>query len=444
MSILQKAGSYLARTLRRSSPDRVPRVHPDSFRQLREAEVQPEWGWTLNSLQAAIQALSLGDMWQGQRLQIAMLRDTVIAHAVETRAESLTQVNFCWQKPEQCPQAYFDLWVENSPEILSASDHIAHGETRILLGVSPANVTWGPDPSGRIWIPRCHLREPGNLTWRSDPEQRRYYFTSIGPEGYIPVDNDGERWVLFQRAGRRPHLAAAALSLAIPWFFKAEALRGWPTHNRSHVKPERVLKVPAGQREGKDVQLLISQVQNLVAGSALILPQYGKDEPSFDYALVEAKADSFRTFAELIRLCDAYMTTLLLGASENTGGSSASNAKAQVHDRVALRKVKSDAKSSAEALTILSRCAARMNSLEPRHAPIPIFEADPPEDQDSLAERQQRRADALQKLGGFMTSLDQHNAVQGAKQVDYEVDYLAEQLGTQLTRAQDGQQSRPQ
>lgn len=177
-------------------------------------------------------------------------------------------------------------------------------------------------------------------------------------------------------------------------------MRGGPQHNRSHVKPERVLKVPACQREGKDVQLLVGQVQSLVAGSTLILPQYGKDEPSFNYALVEEKADSFRTFAELIRLCDDYMTTLILGASENTQGSSASNAKAKVHDKVTLRKVKSDAKSSAEALTILSRCAARMNQIEPRHAPVPIFDADPPEDQDSLAERQQRRADALQKLGG--------------------------------------------
>lgn len=442
MGILQSAGNYLARTFRRS-PARVPRVHPDSVRQLRESEIIPEWGWTLASLQGAIQQLSLGEMEAGQRLQIAMMRDPTIAHGVETRAESLTQVNFCWQKPEACPQWYFDAWVENSPEILSASDHIAHGETRILLGVSPSNVTWGPDPTGRIWIPRCHLREPGNLTWRSDPEQRRYFFTSIGPEGYIPVDNDGERWVLFQRAGRRPHLAAAALSLAIPWFFKNEALRGWPTHNRSHVKPERVLKVPALQREGKDVQLLISQVQSMVAGSALILPQYAKDEPSFDYALVEAKADSFRTFAELIKLCDSYMTTLILGASENTGGTSASNAKAQTHDRVTLRKVKSDAKSSAEALTILSRCAARMNGLEPRHAPIPIFDADPPEDQDSLAERQQKRGQALNQLGSFIGALDQHNA-QAEQKVPYEVDYLAEQLGTQLTRAQDGQQSRPQ
>lgn len=42
-----------------------------------------------------------------------------------------------------------------------------------------------------------------------------------------------------------------------------------------------------------------------------------------------------------------------------------------------------------------------------------------------------------------MTSLDQHNATT-QKPVDYEVDYLAEQLGTQLTRDQDGQQSRPQ
>lgn len=86
----------MAKTLRLPTR-RQAQPHPDSYRQLRESEIIPEWGWTLNSLQGAIQQLSLGEMEAGQRLMIAMLRDTVIAHAVETRAESLTQVPFYWE-----------------------------------------------------------------------------------------------------------------------------------------------------------------------------------------------------------------------------------------------------------------------------------------------------------------------------------------------------------
>lgn len=436
MSFLSRLGRAITKPFRAETY----RPRPDSYVTVKESYLIPEWNWNLGTLQAALQATANGDLAAAQRMAHAMMRDPELAHGVETRAETFTQADFCWEKPQDCPQWYFDLWVDCWQSCLSSDDHQQHAQNRLMVGTSPANVTWGPDPSGTIWLPKTHLREPSNLLWRSDPNDRRYYFQGLDQS--YPVDSDGQRWLLFSRPGTRPHLAGAVMALAIPWFFKQEAMRGWPTHNRSHVKPERVLKVPANQRESFDVQALVRQAQQLMAGGTLILPQFEKDQPSFGYELVEAKADTFRTFAELIKVCDNYITLYLLGATENTQGSSSSNAKAQTHDLVLLRKVKSDSKSSAASLTILSRKAAELNGLPPRCAPLPKFDADPPEDEDSLAERQLKRSQAFVQVMTGIEKADTHNAAHPDNQIQIEAEYLAEQAGMLLTRAQDGQQSR--
>lgn len=416
-------------------------IHPESYVPIQEAELIPEFGWTLESVQAALQAVSLGDLQPGQRLMMAMMRDPVVAHGVETRAETLIQVPRRWEKHPDCPGWYFDAWVDEWPMILKAGVHQQLAEFRTVLGVAPSNVTYLPDRTGRIWMPRVRQLEPCNLMWQSSPNDRRYYFTSIDA-GRLPVEDTGERFLLWKRAGRRPHLSGALLPLAVAWFTKQEALRAWPSHNRSHGKPQRLLKVPADQRESEDVRRLVAQAQSLLAGGVMIMPQYRDQLPNFDFELVEAKANTYKTFEDLIKLCDAYITLVLLGATENTQGGSASDAKAQTHDKVTLRKVKADCRSDEESADQLSRTVAAMNKLPEYLAPRLISDADPPEDQNQLAERQQKRGLAAKDVGAFIEKLDAHNAV-AKKPVDYEPDFLAEQVGLLLTRKQDGYQSRP-
>ncbi len=442
----QRAQDILAaaRNPREADAQPLRRVlNPESFLPVQESEIQPEFGWTLESVQAALLAHSQGDIQAGQRLMYAMLRDPIMAHGVETRAESLTQVPLRFERPPECPEWLFEIWVAHWPDCMTASARQQVGEHRIVLGTGITNVTWAPDSTGRAWVPTNHIREPANLSWRSDPKDKRYYFNSI--DGQFPVDSTGERWLLWKRIGQRPHLAGALLPLAVAWFTKQEAFRGWPSHNRSHVKPQRLLKVPADQRESDDVKRLVAQAQALLAGGVLIMPQYNDDLPNFDFELVEAEANTYKTFEDLIRLCDNYMTLVLLGAMENTQGSSASNAKAQTHDKVTLRKVKADAQSDKESIITLGRTFAVMNRQPAKASPIPVFDADPPEDQNQLAERQQKRALAGQELGGFIEKLDAHNEKLTAANkppVDFEVDYLSEQIGLQLKRSQDGYQSR--
>lgn len=436
----------LMRALQSQSASEIARrlsdsIHPESIIPQTEAELIPEFSWTLESLQSALVAMSIGDMQPAQRLMFAMMRDPVIAHGVETRAETLIQVPVHFEKHPDCPQWFFDCWVDTWPEILKPSVRQQLAEYRTMLGVGISNVIYAPDRSGRAWMPSNRLLEPANLMWNADPHDRRYYFNAVDC-GRQPVYDTGERFLLWKRAGRRPHLAGAELPLAVAWFTKQEALRAWPSHNRSHGKPQRVLKVPADQRESADVRALVAQAQALLAGGVMILPQYRDQLPNFDFDLVEAHTQAYETFERLIQLCDNYITLVLLGATENTQGNSASNSKAMTHDRVTMRKVKADCRSDEESVNQLARYTAFLNKLPPHVAPRLVCEADPPEDQNQAAERSERKSKAGDAMGSLIQKLDAHNAANQDNKIAYEPDYLLEQVGLLLTRKQDGQQSR--
>lgn len=422
---------------------RLDSQRPGSYIELGETFAEPTWGWTLDGVMAALRGLADGDLEAGQRLMMAMMRDPIIAHGVETRAETLTQIPFKFQRPAECPQWAFDAWVENWPRCLPASAHQEASEYRIVLGLAPVNTTWAPEHgAGRLWMPTCHVKQPSNLTWRHPPP--RYYFTGL--DGECEIDPDGQRWLLFQRAGKRPHQRGAALPLAVAWFTKQEAFRQWPSRNRSHGKAQRLLEVPATQRESEDVKRLVAQAQNMLAGGVLIMPKYKDGEPQFDFKLISEQGNQTgATFENLIRLCDEYATLVLLGATENTQGRSASDAKARTHDRVTLRKVKADAKSSEEAISTLTRAWCRVNDFPERWAPQPHFEADPPEDERIKAERQQMKAGGAAQLGGFLDKIEAINQLRAQRSqppIEYDAPYLAEQCGFLLTREQDGDESR--
>lgn len=405
----------------------APIISPASYLEIRETETDSEWGWTMERLQGAMQGQALGELRSGEALRLAMMRDPIIAECIETRAETLVQLDQWWVRPEELPEWAFKLWVEHWPRCLVPSEHQEIAESRLMLGVDPTNPTWHPDRTGRLWMPTLHLKEASNLTYRSSPDERRYYFQGIDKEW--PVYNDGERFLLWQRKSRRPHLSGLVLPLGVAWMTEAEALRQWPSRNRSHGKPQRLLEVPASERESEDVRRLVAQAQALLAGGVMIMPKYGGDRPNFDFKLLQDTGDVSATFENLIRLCWAYKKLLIMGATENTEGSSASDAKARTHDKVFLRKVGRDAKSDLESKRTLAGAWARMNRFPPRAAPIPCVDADIPEDENDVASRQEKRARAGGQVGSLISTLRK-------EKVPHEPDYLLEQVGLHLTRKQ--------
>lgn len=399
---------------------------PGSYAQTRDEETDPAWGWTVDRVVEVLKNFCDGDIQAGAEIQLAMMRDPVIAGCIETRAETGVQLDRWWEKPEACPQWVFDLWLQHWKTVLSSADLQEIHENRLMLGVTPTNETWAPEKTGRLFLPSVYTKDPGNLEWVKENAVRGYLFHAIEQTYY--VDNDGQRFLLWSRKGRRPHMSGLIIPLAIVWITGQEALRQWPSRNKSHGKSWRLLEFPADQRESADVKALIKQAQTMLAGGVVPLPRYAKDLPSFDLRLLSENTDVSATFENLIRLADEYKRLLILGVEENTSGGSASDAKAKTQDRVFLRKVKSDAKRDIETLAILACCMCRVNGLPDEWAPIYCVDADPPSDENEEAQRQKDRADAAKSMAAVITAMDQR-ALTDSKAEKVDAVYMLEQVG---------------
>lgn len=446
----------------------VKTKQPDRSPEVVEFEPYGSFGWTLKRVQWALENLERGQMGPAHELWLAMTRDPTIKHGLKLRRDTLTQVPFYHEKPEGLPQEYFDEWVAWWGRCWPRpSQGLANGY-KIGMGLAPLNVTWALRDDKRYWRPSVHVKEPLCVEWYE--WQRIYRFQArIGaemPGGKVNTGDaamltgksgipglldmwplTGERWLLLQEEPLRPHHHGAERSLAAGWLMGAEAMRWWSAHNRKHGMEWVGVKMPMGQRESDDCRSLMNAVVNLENAGVVPLPQaLDKDKPSYGMEVFAAKTEASKTFAGLIELADAYKTLLLLGAQENTQGGSGNNAKAKTQDRVALRLTKGDCAGIIEVHDQLARTACEVNGFDPDCAPMLKCTVEVPEDQAVLAQRQEQQAAAGQAVGALITQLDASNAARGlAKQplIVYEADYLLEQVGLMLTRAQDGEQTRP-
>lgn len=442
MGILAKAGQVILSALGtpQIDPRLKPPVPPGSYAQVRADEEQPLWGWTLDDVVRYLQSFADGDIAAGEALRLAMMRDSVIAECVETRCETALQKDRWWEKPDECPDWVFELWLKHWQDALGYGDHQRVTEQRLLLGLGVTNQTWRPEKSGRLFMPTLYRKDAANLEWVETNGVYNYEFQ--GRDKTYCVDNDGARFLIWERKGAGSHLCGLLIPLAIVWITKQEALRQWPSRNKSHGKSWRLAEFPADQRESDDVKAWIENVKALLAGGVVPLPKYQKDLPSFDLRLLSENTDVSATFENLIRLCDEYIRQTILGVSENTSGGSASDAKARTQDTVFLRKIKSDCKLDIETLRIMARCFCRVNELPLAWAPIYCVDARVPADEAELASINRDKAAAAKDMATVIQVLrsqkqadpqqgeNQTPASQPAKPAEgVDAAYMLEQVG---------------
>jgi hypothetical protein len=425
--------SWLDSIKRLFRPDPAP---PGSVIVVKEHEVPGHFGWTQDQVQAALEAIDSGQLLGAEQLLVAMTRDPVFRHGINTRVQAQTSVPFCFSRFPSLPERYYQVLVEHWPVIFSAATQATTAKYRVTIGVAPAAVTWWLDPTGEVWLPKVHARKAGHLTWYQEIE--RYKFQPKSGEQII-VQPDGDEWLLFtEMAGLLPHLEGAERALAAFWWMKHAVARHWFSYAKTHGSATRKVKVPGKQRENEDVRALVQTAVALFNGAVVVLPQYGEGQPSFDFELLEAKAATWETFPEFLAMVDRYITLLLVGALDNTQGSDAgSRARAEVHERVSLRYLAADCKVTAAPLTLLLQRWAIHNGLPLAAAPQPIFDWQPPEDRKAAAEAGGKRASALQAAASGLAQLDQL-----ASKPDYDPAHVLKQCGiTLMPEPQDAYQS---
>lgn len=352
-------------------------------------------GWDLDSLQAAILQLENGNLFAAHSLMLAMTRDATVAHGLTVRRMSLSALPWEIQFPPSIPEEARDALLKHWPEAITPQDLATASGYTVMLGLAPATQQWflKTEPDGKTyWQFRTEILETGHCQYR--PDMRNYWFISRG--GYTEIVDDGNAWALFKSLGdRRHHLDCAVRTLAVLWFIVQEAIRYHRAYNAEYGRPIKALSVPDQHRLSEDVANLVAQASGLYGGSVIILPQFADSQQTanFDLKLVEAKSRGFQTFADLAKVCRDLITLYLVGVLETTGGSSASNAKAQTQLRVADRYTTADARIREDALNRILRCWADFNGFV--DAPRYVVDTEPPADEAHRAAVAKDRAAAI-------------------------------------------------
>lgn len=322
------------------------------------------YGWTLPTVQAALNALEIGNLMPPHRLWLALTRDPIIAHGLDLRRAKMSEIPLDIDVPEHLPEwlraAFTKICKRNTePDFLADLQ-----ESLIALGVAPISCSWAPTDDGVLAL-SLRAQNPGWMLWR-DWEQKYYIQTTEGLRNF----DDPRYWLLAKRSYRLSHLRGLTRPLAAYWYTGAEAIRYWLSHLRAHGLPVRKLKIPEAQRVSTDVQNLVVQMEDLLGGSVVLLPQFPAGQPGYDFDLVESTVRPSDVFKSLSDHVDNYKTLLLTGGVDNSQGGSGGDKKARVHDRQLRRYALDDLKIVLSAVNEGLRAMAAVNGLDPeRDAP---------------------------------------------------------------------------
>lgn len=411
----------------------APLPYPVALSGVQELQLYSFTGWRSENVRAALAGFETGAMAQPHLLFLAMLRDPVFAHGIETRVIGQIACDFEWKKHPDLPQALFDEWNDRWPDVFDENELASSTRMRIGLGVVPAHVRWTADSDGNWWPRRVETKDTGNLTWF--PTERRYKIVTLY-DGQLTVDDDACPWVLFkERASSYSHLHGAARSLAELWYLKGEATQLRSNYGRFCGVPIRKASTPVEQRAptagAPDVKAFLRRAQQLLGNGVFQALKFPPNwETVWDLEFLEAEGKAYEVFTAIIKAADEAITLRLLGATDNTrGGDQGSRARAEVHERVSNRYLGADCKLTARVFSRLARLWCSFNKIPRRLAPIPCFHYELPPDERADAEARERNAAALERLVASLPTLEQRLVAQDpAARVDYRALLLAHKL----------------
>lgn len=381
-----------------------PKGRPEEFVVFHDNAI-PLWSqWDVPSALAALDAHALGQFYQSSLLSDAMGIDDALDAVVQTRILGLISRPFQIRaskkgKPKAAENAFRiikDRWDEIFPEdVLSGLMH-----AYLLMGFSPAQAIWKSE--GRLWLPTIQPWHPSTIYF--DVPTRHYVANTMEGPAYIRP-GDG-RWMLLTPFGSyRGWMRGAVRAVVIPFLARQYALRDWARYNEVHGLPIKLAKAPANA-QGDDKQTFLAGIANLGNESTVLLPQGVGDKDnteSYGLELLEAKADTYKAFRDIVSKCEERMAIRLLGQNLTTSIDAGSFAAANVHDRVRLDYVRFDSKALGAIREQVLRAFCQFNFGDPDLAPDIAWDCSPPEDNTA-------RMTSLAQLGAAMVNFAQVQA----------------------------------
>ena len=273
----------------------------------------------------------------------------------------------------------------------------------ILLGAGLAELRWSTDD---MWVPHVKVWHPNVLWWRWDLTKldSGSYYAQTADEGMIEVRPNDSQWLLHTPNGyRRAWFQGLIRSLGKPYIGRAWTATGdWPRYNELHGIPIRKVIVPAGATSAEKNRFF-NQVRNLAVESVLLMPASkdadAKNGEKWDVELLEATADTYKSFSEWLDRVEANISIRVLGHNLSSEVKSGALASAKVSELVRDDIKRWDAKTLAQSIREqVLRQFCQYNYGDPDLAPYPEWQVEPAENLESKGKFYQSLGTSLYQM----------------------------------------------
>jgi hypothetical protein len=304
--------------------------------------------WTTDDLEAAEALVAGGSLQRAADLCWALLGDSRVKAAAETRVKGLLRLPLAWEEAGDRRSS------GRVARALEGGDwYLAHSEAAlcslamwgILLGIGLAQRVWELR-DGR-WLGVLKPYDARFLRWNA---QRRVWTvrTAAGEEDIIP---GGRRWVLYAPScsglpdgDERPWMYGAWRACGRPWLLKYDALGDFGHHSQMHGSAIRTADydpAKAGDAKGTAAKPVRDDLNNTLADigadTAIVPP------PGYTVRLVEATAKTWEMFPAQTDLAAREIVIAITGQSSSTEIAEGQDTGATLHGIVRQDLIEADA-----------------------------------------------------------------------------------------------------
>ena len=255
----------------------------------------------------------------------------------------------------------------------------------VLQGIGIAEKIW--DTSTKPWTFTIDVRHPQFYLWLWNTGC--YHLITLN-RALVRVPRRGAQFIVHTPYGyKNAFLDGRLRALVDPWMMSQWSQNDWANWCEVHGKPIRKAIVPESATPAQE-RAYVNEIAKMGANT-VVKARQDKDGNKYDIELVEAMSMGWKGFEAMLAWCDRKKAEIICGQSASMDGqgglNSQENPGSGVRDDI---KAADNAKLCETLYTQALREYCEYNYGNADLAPRPNYKVVPPEDQASLADRDQK------------------------------------------------------
>lgn len=276
------------------------------------SEQEPLTTTTVAALRAMLDEHDRGVFTRSGLLADLLRRDADVYGALQQRLTALGAHPMCFDAADDSDAAVKarDGLALDWPRLCSPGAQADLALDEAMMGWALAQVVWRFDEGSRVL--RQTVEPWPSYAVEHDRTLRQWYVQTA--EGRLPITPGDGQWLLVApRSARAPWLWGA-IRPAAEWYL-SNSFAASDGRRRSETTGQGIwkVKVPSGARESVEGKGFLRSFRNLGRAAAIPAPQGATPESSYDFDLIEAKADAFKIFEWLKRTGGGAIRLAILG-----------------------------------------------------------------------------------------------------------------------------------